>query len=127
MDEQIEVLRSELDILKNKFLYIEKMSRTSSGGFEKKVLIFVNNSIKLRIDANKNHVRPHIHVDYGKYFHAASISIDTSELLVGSIPNAYLKEIQNWINKNKANLIAIWNALRASENPENYILRLQSS
>lgn len=127
MDKQIELLKKELNSLKLKFLIIEKMYQRDSGGFEIKVLVLDKDIIKLRIDANKNHARPHIHVDYGKHFHAASISIDTSDLMIGTVPNLHLKEIKIWVTKNKELLLSIWNALRNSENPDSYILSLEST
>jgi hypothetical protein len=45
--------------------------------------------IKIRMDGNKNHKRPHVHVDYGKRFHAASYSIKPAERIVGELAPKY--------------------------------------
>jgi hypothetical protein len=36
------------------------------------------------MDVNKNHRRPHVHVDYGKEYHTAAYAIDTGERLASS-------------------------------------------
>ncbi|SJM94239.1 conserved hypothetical protein [Crenothrix polyspora] len=42
---------------------------------------------------NKQHSRPHIHVEYGE----ASIAIDDGSVLAGNLPASKLKLVQAWI------------------------------
>lgn len=44
------------------------------------LLLCTLKNLKIRMDGNQNHRRPHIHIDYGKDYHSASYAIDTGEL-----------------------------------------------
>jgi hypothetical protein len=41
--------------------------------------------IRIRMDASKNHKRPHVHVDYGREYHTASYAIDSGERTLVSL------------------------------------------
>ena len=126
MEETIEKLQKELRLLKAQFLLIEKLEEKSQGGYEEKYLVLKYENLKVKIDACKNHKRPHLHVDYGSTFHAISIAIDTCEVLAGSLPSKYLNKIQPWVIKNQEPLQKIWDALMNSANPDSLLLELQS-
>jgi hypothetical protein len=51
-------------------------------------------TIKLRMDGNLNHQRPHIHIDYGKEHHVASYAIDNGKRLAGNLDNKYDKQVR---------------------------------
>ena len=53
------------------------------------------------------HNPPHIHAIYGEYIGA--IDIQTGEMLEGDLPNRALKMVQEWTEKNKNELLKIWN------------------
>jgi hypothetical protein len=63
--------------------------------------------IKIKIDGNKNHKRPHVHIDYGRQFHAASYAIDTGERLVGKL-DKYDGEVGAWIRTHRPKLFQAW-------------------
>lgn len=126
MEDLIEALQNELNHLKIQLTFIDKLEEKSQGGFEKKYLVLKFNKLKLKIDACKNHNRPHLHVDYGTNFHAVSIAIDSCEILAGTIPNKYLSKILSWINNNKTILKKIWMALMEGKNPDSFLLELES-
>ena len=115
MEKNIEKIQIDLNRLQIKWQYLEKISDRSSIDFERKVLVLADGIIKFRIDASRNHFRPHIHIDYGKQFHAISIALDNSEILDGKIPIKYYKGIEALIEKNRQILLDIWKDLRASK------------
>jgi hypothetical protein len=91
---ELEYLRIQLSIIDRT---IKVKQKGSLSGFE--FLVFQKDVIKIRIDSNQNHFRPHIHVDYGTQLHALSVCIKTGKILAGTISNTYLKEIINWTLK----------------------------
>jgi hypothetical protein len=126
MEEDLDIILAELNILKAKLNFLDKISQQESGDIERKYLLLSRDNVKIKMDANKNHSRPHIHVDYGIQFHAVSIAIDSGEVMVGTIPTKYLNFVQNWVIKNQSILLKIWNALRSSENPDTHAIGLSS-
>ena len=63
------------------------------------LLVKILQPIRIKIDGNRNHKRPHIHIDYGRKFHAATYATDTGERLVGD--RKYDYEVFEWIGKNR--------------------------
>jgi hypothetical protein len=68
-------------------------------------LVKQHKAIRLRMDTNLNHKRPHVHVDYGRDRHVASYAIDTGERLVGNLNKAYDGSIRAWIAENRVKLL----------------------
>jgi hypothetical protein len=66
--------------------------------------------ITIRMDANKNHKRPHVHIDYGKSYHVASYAIDTGERLVGD--DRFDREMSLWIGTCRPKLFQAWGLLQ---------------
>lgn len=124
MQELIKHIESELSLLRQQLEFADKIAKRESGEREIKYLVFSHQAIRLRIDANMNHARPHIHLDYGHELHAASIAIDTGEILAGRVPPKYSRRIIEWIDKNRSALGEIWKALKESKNPDQYKLSL---
>jgi len=89
-------------------------------------LVFKHNTIVIRMDANKNHQRPHIHVDFGSNHHGASYAIDTGKCIDGN-EDIYSKEIQRWIAENRDLLIKVWDITRTSPQPEEIVAQLKAS
>jgi hypothetical protein len=69
--------------------------------------------IRIKIDGNTNHKRPHVHIDYGRQFHAASYAIDTGERIVGD--SNYDYEVYAWIGKNRPKLLEAWKLVLAGK------------
>ena len=122
--EEKDLIQEQLKFLKGKLKFVDKLAKVNSGERETKYLVFTHEVVKLRIDANLNHSRPHIHLDCGSHFHSASIAIDKIEILVGNIPAKYYKTIIEWVTKNQDLLNRIWIALKNSQNPDNFKLQL---
>lgn len=63
-----------------------------------------------------NHPRAHFHARYAEY--KASISMDTLEVLAGTLPPRALELTLFWASMHRAELIAGWEALRAGVSPD---------
>jgi len=77
------------------------------------------------MDGNKNHKRPHVHVDYGRSYHVASYAIDSGERLVGNLDAKYDVAARRWICKHKVQLLEIWGRLQAGKNAESLACELR--
>ena len=77
------------------------------------LLVKIRQPIRIKIDGNRNHKRPHIHIDYGRKFHAATYAIDTGERLVGD--RKYDYEVFEWIGKNRPKLMQAWELVQAGK------------
>ncbi len=73
---------------------------------------FVNVKVKMY---QEHHNLPHVHIDIGRQNHLASISIENQSVLEGSIEKKYEDLVLNWIEKNKANLLIIWNNMQEGQ------------
>jgi Domain of unknown function (DUF4160) len=82
-------------------------------------------AIKIRMDGNKNHTRPHVHIDYGKEYHVASYAIDTGDRLVGNLDTKYDRAAREWIAGNRVKLFEAWELMQAGKtaDPIAYELR----
>ncbi len=58
-----------------------------------------------------DHPPPHIHAKGLGY--DAKISIETGDVLEGSLPRARLKRIRNWLDVNRDEVAYAWEELRA--------------
>jgi adenosyl cobinamide kinase/adenosyl cobinamide phosphate guanylyltransferase len=75
------------------------------------------------MDANKNHGRPHVHIDYGRSHHAASYAIDNGERLIGE--SKYDREISEWIGKHRPKLLEVWNLMQAGKDAAPVVCELR--
>ncbi|HEY5130065.1 MAG TPA: hypothetical protein VIJ35_22745 [Bradyrhizobium sp.] len=75
----------ELEDLQYRLGEIDLLTRPSRSGGKNLIEFLVVElegiAIKIRMDGDRNHARPHIHIDYGKKRHAASYAIDNGERL----------------------------------------------
>jgi Domain of unknown function (DUF4160) len=53
---------------------------------------------------------PHVHIK-GTDF-AAKIRISNGDLLAGKVPNEVLKQARHWVEKRRAELLALWNEFK---------------
>jgi hypothetical protein len=82
-------------------------------------------NIRFKIDGDKNHGRPHIHVDYGKNHHAASFAIDNGERLAGGLNRKYDRPAREWIERNKTKLLEAWKLVMESGNTDKIAAELR--
>ena len=83
-------------------------------------------AISVRMDGAKNHARPHIHLDLGKRWHAASIALDDGTVLAGDLKGQKLAEVTDWVCRHQTALLRIWNEMQAGHPVEALILELQA-
>lgn len=62
-----------------------------------------------------SHHKPHIHVEYGEY--AAAYDFDGHKLAGSDFPRAQDKMVQEWIQKYRNQLEAIWEQLQLGKAP----------
>ncbi len=79
-----------------------------------KLTVHKKNYTKLKIQPEKNHCRPHFHIEY-KQEYSASYAIDSLEKLAGNMPKKYEKPIIDWAEEKRENLKATWDQLKAGE------------
>jgi hypothetical protein len=56
---------------------------------------------------NKQHAKPHIHVEYGEF--SAVFSIEDGSTLAGELPSRQRRLVQAWIELRREDLMADWN------------------
>lgn len=91
------------------------------------LLLLEHQSICIRVDGNRNHGRPHVHVDYGTDHHCASYAIDDGCRLVGNLPRRYDRAISAWILQNQKALTAVWQRIREGGETDHLVLTLKAS
>jgi hypothetical protein len=62
-----------------------------------------------------DHPPPHFHVEFAD--HRGQISLETLELLEGSLPTAKLAAIRLWASSRRKELMECWDKARNSEHP----------
>ena len=97
---------AEAEELQKSMAEVDLYSRPSCGGME--FLVLKLNNLKIKMYQEKGHQSPHVHIDYGKQTHTASYSINTGELLVGSMNRKYDKRIKEWVVNNQTKLDLLW-------------------
>lgn len=76
--------------------------------------------LRIRMDGNQNHERPHLHIDYHRRRHLASYAIDDGTLLAGD--DQYGRKIRPWIETNRELLIEAWRGLRSTDGVDDTII-----
>ncbi len=118
-----ETVESKLKILQSQLAHVD-ISKKSRSGLE--LIVLRRQQITLRIQPDKNHARPHIHLDYGNEFHAASICIKSSDILAGNIPTKYRRVLQAWMSENRNALLKIWDDLKGGGDGTNFVIELSN-
>lgn len=98
------------------------------------LMVLRSKSITIRIDACRNHARPHVHVDYGRNYHVSSYAIDDGTLLVrrkerefNKVICKFDKAIKEWIEENRDLLTEAWGKLRSGQPHEDIVVTLKGS
>ena len=71
--------------------------------------------LQMRMEQDKNHKMPHLHVSYGKNNHAASYDIQNGERIVGKLDNKYDKVVKSWITNHQEKLTNIWGEIQSGD------------
>ena len=88
-------------------------------------LVIQLKDIQVRMDACKNHQRPHVHIAYGTEHHAASYAIDSGGRLAGELSKNYDRKVREWIGENKKELSEVWRLAQAGQDPKPIIYKLR--
>jgi hypothetical protein len=106
---------------------IERASRRSRGIRHVPAPIMVKQlrDIKIKLDGDKAHQRPHVHIDYGKNHHAASFAIDNGERLAGGLNRKYDRPAREWIARNREILLQAWDVIKEGGNAEEIVAELR--
>jgi len=70
---------------------------------------------KVRLRPDKNHWRPHFHVEYKRGEHTASYAIGDRSRLAGYMPRKYEEPVLDWAARMEHALLATWDALKAGK------------
>ncbi|OHD27459.1 MAG: hypothetical protein A2086_11865 [Spirochaetes bacterium GWD1_27_9] len=79
------------------------------------ISLFYGILIQMFFEDNERHHEPHIHARYQNY--KASISINSGEILAGTMDKSKLKLIQAWIEIHREDLIADWELVSDNQLP----------
>lgn len=122
MEEHREELLTALASLRRELALMDLLDGSSNGN-NIEFLVIRLGTIAIRIDPNRNHQLPHFHIDLGRKHHAASVSIETGAVLAGNI-GKYHNKVIDWASTNKTTLRKIWDALRAHQDPSEFLAEL---
>jgi hypothetical protein len=121
-------ITKELARLQRDLAVIDLRSATIPQSSDIRFLIVLKlQNIRVRMDANRNHERPHIHVDYGKEYHVASYAIDTGERIAGDLKSNYDRKVQEFISACRPRLIRMWKLMQAGESTSPILAELRGS
>lgn len=129
MEENKNLMLEQKDIeeLHERLSRIDLLDSLSRQGNEENIKLTVHkiNYAKLKIQPEKNHWRPHFHIEY-KQEHSASYAIDSLEKLAGNMPKKYEKPIIDWADEQRENLKATWDKLKAGEDVREFVSEKKS-
>lgn len=103
-------IQSALSNLQDHMAMLDLLLNSSGNGQGMELILKQQKLIKLRMDANLNHFRAHLHIDYHRTRRIASYAINDGALLAGD--GSYNKVVRPWITKHKDKLMIIWEDLR---------------
>ena len=119
-------IQNVLNILQDNMATRDLFSKSShNGGQGLELLLKKHLLLRIRMDANLNHFRAHLHLDYNGENHIASYAIDNGELLAGK--NTYNREVQPWIDEHRPALMLVWNDLRGKGADDTILAELRDS
>lgn len=105
-------LHEALRALQDRLAIVDMLSRPSRGN-DLELLLKKLEPIRLTMDGDNRHPRPHIHLDYGKSKHSATFAIDNGKRIEGNVPVKYDAAIESWILNNQTTLLEVWKGMRA--------------
>lgn len=108
-------LDKEIDELQRLFAQKDLLTepRRSAGNGFMEILLVKRKNMKIKIYQEKGHSLPHIHIDYGTQHHIASYAIETGVRIEGNLARKYDSDVSSWLERNRAKVLEIWDALQA--------------
>jgi hypothetical protein len=92
-----------------------------------KFLVARLDGLQIRMDADKNHGRGHVHIKYKKDGHAASYAIDDGSRLAGELPTYYDRTVLSWIITNQTELQTLWESAQRGKLDKAILLTFQTT
>lgn len=120
-------LRDQLQELFNLLRAVDYARLPEHVRFAPKLLVARVESIEIRMDANKNHGRGHVHIKYKKDGHAASYAINDGSRLAGELPTYYDRKVQSWILRNQSELQTLWDSTQSGQPNYAVLLKFQTT
>ena len=77
--------------------------------------------IKVTMQPDLNHERPHVHIDD----HGASFAIDTGELLAGECAPRTQRMMSDWVLSHKEDLLELWGIIKNGRDYNRVLERIQ--
>jgi len=105
----------ELEELQSEMALVDLFTTSKRGGNLTEILLKNLQPLQMRMEQDKNHKMPHLHVSYGKNNHAASYDIQNGERIVGKLDNKYDKVVKSWITNNQEKLTKIWGEIQSGD------------
>ena len=112
---------TDVDDLQSRLAMAELMDRPHREDDRIELLVLQKEHTKVRLRRERNHARPHFHIEYKKE-HSASYAIDNFEKLAGSMPRKYEQAILTWAKDKKASLLTTWNDLMAGKEVHEFVV-----
>lgn len=78
--------------------------------------------IKVTMQPDINHERPHVHIDN----HGASFAIDTGELLAGQCSHRIQQLMTDWVLAHKEDLLDLWRIIKDGRDYNRVVERIQN-
>lgn len=119
------ICNSDVEALQSNLAFIDLMySRRSSSSNGIELLLLQRDYIKVRMRPERNHRRPHFHIEY-KTEYSATYAVDTLERLAGNMPSRYEQPILQWAQDKKAPLLATWDDLCAGKDVRELVIEIE--
>ena len=122
--ESVVVRQKDVVELQELLAYVEFFDDDFSGDdYIKAVLLKLEQlPVKVRMHAERNHQRPHFHIDFKGGEYSASYAVDNLERLAGNMPAKYEKPVMEWAAKHQRSLAATWTSLLAGQDVRELVL-----
>jgi hypothetical protein len=73
-------------------------------------------SVRIRMEPDRKHHTPHVHIDYGKIYRSASYSVTKATRLAGNLSNKYDRIVIDWIKRHRECLTKLWDEMKKGNN-----------
>jgi hypothetical protein len=124
----VDELAEILDSLQGRLAQVDLIVSNRSGNSRFiEFLVVKRQRLKIKMYQELGHKLPHIHIDYGKEHHVASYSIQPAERIEGDLDRVYDREIKDWIEKNRAKILELWERAQSGKAVTALVQELQGS
>lgn len=83
--------------------------------------------VKILMQGDRTHGRPHVHIEYGGNCRMAARAIDTGEHLADGLDSKYDNPVHDWIGRKRKKLDRTWRALTNGHNPKKLVAQLRNA